>query len=152
MLLSSYFILNKYVRWTCSYGFFLILCLPVFLSLGRTDEINKHTFYPYVHSFSNVVNKQSILRAISIPDVLPSDLPRGSNFSLVAGMFWRANFFCDSLLSGCRWLRRNLWIGGTFRWTTIRTMGCDHDLLFHWHREPSLFTFISHNLNCLISG
>jgi len=63
MLLSSYFILNK------------------------TDEINKHTFYPYVHSFSNVLNKQSILRAISIPDVLPSDLPRGSNFSLVAGDF-----------------------------------------------------------------
>jgi len=59
----------------------------VFLSLGRTDEINKHTFYPYVHSFSNVLNKQSILRAISIPDVLPSDLPRGSNFSLVAGDF-----------------------------------------------------------------
>jgi hypothetical protein len=62
----------------------------VFPSPGRTDEINKHTFYPYVHSFSNVPNKQSILRAISIPDVLPSDLPRGSNFSLVAGMFWRA--------------------------------------------------------------
>jgi len=63
MLLSSYFILNK------------------------TDEINKHTFYPYVHSFSNVLNKQSILRTISIPDVLPSDLPRGSKFSLVAGDF-----------------------------------------------------------------
>ena len=64
----------------------------VFLSLGRTDEINKHTFYPYVHSFSNVFNKQSILRAISIPDVLPSDLPRGCNFSLVAGMLWRGYY------------------------------------------------------------
>ncbi|KAF8812835.1 N2227-domain-containing protein [Phlegmacium glaucopus] len=63
MLLSSYFILNK------------------------TNEINKYTFYPYVHSFSNILNKQSILRTISIPDVLPSDLPRGSNFSLVAGDF-----------------------------------------------------------------
>jgi hypothetical protein len=72
--------------------------LPIFVSsfLGRTDEINKHTFYPYVHSFSNVLNKQSILRAISIPDVLPSDLPRGSNFSLVAGMFLRGSYdMCD---------------------------------------------------------
>ncbi|KAF8153322.1 N2227-like protein-domain-containing protein [Crassisporium funariophilum] len=63
MLLSSYFILNK------------------------TDKIDKHTFYPYVHSFSNAPNQQSILQAISIPDVSPSDLPPGSNFSLVAGDF-----------------------------------------------------------------
>lgn len=28
-----------------------------------------------------------MLRAVSIPDVLPSDLPTGANFSLVAGMF-----------------------------------------------------------------
>jgi len=45
-----------------------------------------HTIYPYVHSFSNVPNRASMLRAISIPDILP-DLPAGSNFSLVAGDF-----------------------------------------------------------------
>ena len=64
------------------------LFLSLILSLDRTDEINKHTFYPYVHSLSNVLNKESVLRTISIPDVLPSDLPRGSNFSLVAGKSW----------------------------------------------------------------
>ncbi|KAF8179881.1 N2227-domain-containing protein [Pholiota molesta] len=63
MLLTSYFVLNK------------------------TTEIKKHTFYPYVHSFSNAPNKESILQAISIPDVSPSDLPPGSDFSLVAGDF-----------------------------------------------------------------
>ncbi|RDB17307.1 Carnosine N-methyltransferase [Hypsizygus marmoreus] len=63
MLLASYFILN------------------------RTDSIGKHTFYPYVHSFSNVPSRSAMLRAVSIPDVLPSDLPSGSNFSLVAGDF-----------------------------------------------------------------
>ena len=45
---------------------------------------------------------------------------------------------CDSSLSGRRWLWRNLRIRGTFRWTTIGTMGCDNDLLFHWHGKPSL--------------
>ncbi|KAK7055822.1 carnosine N-methyltransferase [Favolaschia claudopus] len=63
MLLSSHFILN------------------------RTTEINAHTIYPYVHSFSNVVSDQDMMRPITIPDILPSDLPPGSNFSLIAGDF-----------------------------------------------------------------
>ncbi|PCH37437.1 N2227-domain-containing protein [Wolfiporia cocos MD-104 SS10] len=63
MLLSSYFILN------------------------RTDEIGKHTIYPYVHSFSNLPSNTAMLRPITVPDVLPSSLPPGSNFSLVAGDF-----------------------------------------------------------------
>lgn len=63
MLLASYFILNK------------------------TTEIGAHKFYPYVHSFSNIASRQAILREVSIPDVLPSVLPPGSNFSLVAGDF-----------------------------------------------------------------
>ncbi|KAF8173243.1 N2227-domain-containing protein [Mycena galopus ATCC 62051] len=63
MLLSSHFILN------------------------RTSEINAYTIYPYVHSFSNVASHEAMMRPITIPDVLPSDLPDGVNFSLVAGDF-----------------------------------------------------------------
>ncbi|KAF9531199.1 N2227-like protein-domain-containing protein [Crepidotus variabilis] len=63
------------------------MLLSSFFVLNKTTEIKKHTIYPYVHSFSNAPNQQSILQAISIPDVLPSDLPEGSNFSLVAGDF-----------------------------------------------------------------
>ncbi|KAJ7352117.1 N2227-domain-containing protein [Mycena albidolilacea] len=63
MLLSSHFILN------------------------RTTEINAYTIYPYVHSFSNVASHEALMRPITIPDVLPSDLPDGVNFSLVAGDF-----------------------------------------------------------------
>jgi len=63
MLLSSYFILN------------------------RTDEIRKHTIYPYIHSFSNVTSRDAMLRSVLIPDVLPSALSSGSDFSLVAGDF-----------------------------------------------------------------
>ncbi|KAF8879826.1 N2227-like protein-domain-containing protein [Infundibulicybe gibba] len=57
------------------------------VATGRTSEINKYTFYPYVHTFSNAIARGDILRPVSIPDVLPSALPPGSNFSLVAGDF-----------------------------------------------------------------
>lgn len=54
---------------------------------NRTDEIEQYTIYPYVHSFSNMPNKDALLRPIRVPDVLPSDLPPNTNFSLVAGDF-----------------------------------------------------------------
>ncbi|CAA7263368.1 unnamed protein product [Cyclocybe aegerita] len=63
------------------------MLLSSFFILNKTDGVKCHTFYPYVHSFSNAPNKVSILQAVSIPDVSPSDLPAGSNFSLVAGDF-----------------------------------------------------------------
>ncbi|ELU42925.1 N2227-like domain-containing protein [Rhizoctonia solani AG-1 IA] len=47
----------------------------------------EHTIHPFIHSISNTVSARSLLRAVQVPDVLPSDLPPGSNFSLVAGDF-----------------------------------------------------------------
>ncbi|KAL7284714.1 hypothetical protein ACG7TL_002020 [Trametes sanguinea] len=61
------------------------MLLASFYMLNRTDEVHQHTIYPYVHSFSNIVNDEGLLRPIKIPDVLPSSLPPGSDFSLVAG-------------------------------------------------------------------
>ena len=52
----------------------------------RTDAANKYTIYPYVHSFSNIPNTDALLRAITIPAVLPTSLPSGVDFSLVAGL------------------------------------------------------------------
>ncbi|KAF8953329.1 N2227-domain-containing protein [Flammula alnicola] len=125
MLLTSYFILNK------------------------TTEIKKHTLYPYVHSFSNAPNKGSILQAISIPDVSPSDLPPGSDFSLVAGDFeeiygdpevtqsgeWDAVltcFFIDTAKNIVKYLRiihRILAPGGI--WINLGP------LLWHWENNNS---------------
>ena len=115
MLLTSFFILNKFVfsiqylwSWSWSAGF----------TICRTTEIKKHTFYPYVHSFSNAPNKQSILQAISVPDVSPSDLPLGSDFSLVAGQSSLKAWSRPSILSLparglCRpfprWFRGDFW-------------------------------------------
>ncbi|KAI0033301.1 N2227-domain-containing protein [Vararia minispora EC-137] len=63
------------------------MLLSSFFILNRTQEAYEHTIYPYVHSFSNVPNKQAMLRPIKFPDVRPSDLPPNANFSLVAGDF-----------------------------------------------------------------
>jgi carnosine N-methyltransferase len=53
----------------------------------RTQQVNQHTIYPYVHTLSNVPDRAAVLKRVQIPDVLPRDLPPGSNFSLVAGDF-----------------------------------------------------------------
>jgi len=63
------------------------MLLSSFFLLNRTNQIKKHTIYPYVHTFSNVPNYDAMLRPIKIPDVLPSDIPPTANFSLVAGDF-----------------------------------------------------------------
>jgi carnosine N-methyltransferase len=80
MLLSSYFILNR-----CGLVRLINARTGWSIGLTRTNEIRKHKLYPYVHSFSNVPTRQTMLHPVYIPDVLPSALPPGSNFSLVAG-------------------------------------------------------------------
>ncbi|KAF8551840.1 N2227-domain-containing protein [Imleria badia] len=63
------------------------MLLSSYLILNKTESIGEHTIYPYIHSFSNIPCKDALLRPVKIPDVLPSDLPPGSDFSLVAGDF-----------------------------------------------------------------
>ncbi|KAI0301377.1 N2227-domain-containing protein [Russula brevipes] len=63
------------------------MLLASFFILNRTQQVRQHAIYPYVHSLSNVRNRAAMLKRVQIPDVLPSDLPQGSNFSLVAGDF-----------------------------------------------------------------
>ncbi|KAJ1301282.1 hypothetical protein OPQ81_003687 [Rhizoctonia solani] len=63
------------------------MLLASYFVLNRTRAKFEHTIHPFIHSISNTVSARSLLRAVQIPDVLPSDLPPGSNFSLVAGDF-----------------------------------------------------------------
>ncbi|KAI9459315.1 N2227-domain-containing protein [Russula earlei] len=63
------------------------MLLTSFFILNRTQQVHQHTIYPYVHSLSNLPDRTAMLKCVQIPDVLPSDLPPGSNFSLVAGDF-----------------------------------------------------------------
>ncbi|KAF5366124.1 hypothetical protein D9757_010946 [Collybiopsis confluens] len=63
------------------------ICTTCVLKLyPRTEQPQMHTIYPYVHSFSNLPDRPSLLRSVAIPDVVPT-LTRGSSFSLVAGDF-----------------------------------------------------------------
>ncbi|KAJ2156550.1 hypothetical protein GGF46_005107 [Coemansia sp. RSA 552] len=57
--------------------------------LNRSETVEQHTIYPFVHHFSNVTAASSQLRAVRIPDVLPSSLPYAAtaDFSMTAGDF-----------------------------------------------------------------
>ena len=136
MLLSSFFILNRYNN-----GRFSPKSLLTFII--RTEEIGQHTIYPYAHSFSNLPNAEAMLRPISIPDVKPSALPPGSNFSLVAGkhpLSVMGPLSISSKYPPRRRLRRNLWHGGRARrrWLSASSgaMGRCYDVLFYWYRKP----------------
>lgn len=56
----------------------------------RTEHLHEHTIYPYVHTLSNVPDRAAALRPITIPDVMPSAIPKSVNFSLVAGALSRS--------------------------------------------------------------
>ena len=89
MLLASFFVLNRYVVTLilATTNFFVSLTRTPKIIQCSTEQINQHTIYPYVHSFSNIRDKAALLRAITLPDVNPSSLPPNANFSLVAGDF-----------------------------------------------------------------
>lgn len=67
------------------FSFYMLLASHYMLN--KTSKIHQHTIYPFVHSSSNWKSASHMLRAISIPDVLPSSLPKTCNFSMVAGEF-----------------------------------------------------------------
>ncbi|KAF9188364.1 hypothetical protein BGZ51_006972 [Haplosporangium sp. Z 767] len=55
--------------------------------LNKTTQMNQFKIYPYIHSFSNIVQPNDVLTEARIPDVNPSEIPRGTDFSMVAGDF-----------------------------------------------------------------
>ncbi|CAG8494684.1 3609_t:CDS:2, partial [Dentiscutata heterogama] len=57
------------------------------IALYFKQRIHQYEIYPFVHSFSNIVSSEDQLRPIYIPDVLPSSIPSGVSFSMVAGDF-----------------------------------------------------------------
>lgn len=58
--------------------------------LNQSDQVGEHDIFPYLHSYSNHLStERHLLKRISIPDVLPSDVlsEKSGEFSLVAGDF-----------------------------------------------------------------
>ena len=56
--------------------------------LNSTTAENEFTIYPYIHSFSNHLSDDIMLRQASFPDILPRNaIPKQVDFSMVAGEF-----------------------------------------------------------------
>ncbi|KAF9363058.1 hypothetical protein BGX34_004974 [Mortierella sp. NVP85] len=55
--------------------------------LNKAQRVKQFKIYPYIHSFSNIVRSDDVLTAAWIPDVNPTEIPRGTDFSMVAGDF-----------------------------------------------------------------
>ncbi|KAJ2609065.1 hypothetical protein H4S08_004209 [Coemansia sp. RSA 1365] len=69
------------------FSYFMLLTSKFILN--NSESVNQHTIYPFVHQFSNVVAASDQLRAVQVPDVLPSNMPFASTaeFSMAAGDF-----------------------------------------------------------------
>jgi carnosine N-methyltransferase len=80
MLLTSSFVLNRFRSHST------LNSRSLMKKVNRTESLNQHVLHPYIHSFSNIPEASALLHEITIPDVLPSDLPAGSKFSMVAGI------------------------------------------------------------------
>ena len=53
----------------------------------RAPGTHHTTIYPYVHQTCNNKSTADQVRPVSIPDVDPTDVPSGLNFSMAAGDF-----------------------------------------------------------------
>ncbi|ORX45078.1 N2227-domain-containing protein [Hesseltinella vesiculosa] len=55
--------------------------------LNNVAEKEQYETYPFIHSFSNLPSAASQLTPVRIPDIVPGNLPAGTDFSMVAGDF-----------------------------------------------------------------
>lgn len=55
--------------------------------LNCTTKIDQHQITPFMHSLSNHKSRESMLRKVSVPDVVPSEVLNNANFSMAAGEF-----------------------------------------------------------------
>ncbi|KNC99971.1 uncharacterized protein SPPG_05346 [Spizellomyces punctatus DAOM BR117] len=55
--------------------------------LNQTQQLHQYEIFPWIHSFSNSTSTDVLLSSVRIPDVLPGDVPRTADFSMVAGDF-----------------------------------------------------------------
>ncbi|KAJ2454230.1 hypothetical protein GGF42_003655 [Coemansia sp. RSA 2424] len=57
--------------------------------LNSSLKENQHAIYPYIHQFSHVACSEDQMRAVYIPDALPSNMPYSATaeFSMTAGDF-----------------------------------------------------------------
>eukprot|EP01122_Echinamoeba_exundans_P012048 TRINITY_DN4961_c0_g1_i1.p1 TRINITY_DN4961_c0_g1~~TRINITY_DN4961_c0_g1_i1.p1 ORF type:complete len:392 (+),score=57.30 TRINITY_DN4961_c0_g1_i1:31-1206(+) len=67
--------------------FSYFMLIPSNFILNRTSRVGEHVLFPFLHNTCNAVSEDDIFTSVEIPDVLPSDLPPGADFSYAAGDF-----------------------------------------------------------------
>ncbi|KAJ2801296.1 hypothetical protein H4R20_003731 [Coemansia guatemalensis] len=69
------------------FSYFMLLTSKFILN--SSQSVNQHVIYPFVHQFSNVAATSDQMRAVQIPDVLPTSMPFAgtAEFSMAAGDF-----------------------------------------------------------------
>lgn len=63
------------------------MLIPSNFILNRTQRISEHVLFPFLHNTSNVVTEDDLFATVEVPDILPSQLPEGADFSYAAGDF-----------------------------------------------------------------
>ena len=67
--------------------FSYFMLIPSNFVLNRTSRVNEHVIFPFLHSTCNLTSEDDMFTTVEIPDVLPSELPPGADFSYAAGEF-----------------------------------------------------------------
>ncbi|KAG4108714.1 N2227-domain-containing protein [Neocallimastix lanati (nom. inval.)] len=78
------------------YSFYMLLGSNFILNC--MSEPLQFRIYPWIHSFSNTEKSEHQIAPVDIPDILPGNLPKETNFSMVAGDFievYRASGYTD---------------------------------------------------------
>lgn len=65
----------------------LYMLLPAYYILNNCSEANILKIHPWLSSYCNNSARDNQLAAVTFPDVNPTDIPVGSNFSMAAGDF-----------------------------------------------------------------
>ena len=72
----------------CFYLLILFSISNPFRLTSSVDHTYQFEIYPWIHSFSNHLLKDSIIAPVKIPDILPGkDIPSTSHFSMAGGEF-----------------------------------------------------------------
>ena len=88
--------------------------------LNMTTKKEEFELFPFIHNLSNNFTESQPYKAVKIPDVYPPDLlPKGADFSMVAGEFVEVYSKQPSMSKRCG--------------NVCRNVGLRHHLLLHRH-------------------
>ncbi|KAL5962197.1 Carnosine N-methyltransferase [Taenia solium] len=65
----------------------LYMLLPAYFILNTCKKVGEYKLHPWATQFCNNMTRDNQTAAVTVPDVVPTDIPAGVQFSMVAGDF-----------------------------------------------------------------